>query len=182
VRRSILHADDLPDDVSASRNENVRTVSGVGQSRSAMACDRYVWTELLHGPTDHPLRGTARRHRGVAVDRRGAAGAGLAGTEVTHFWLSLILLGFGWNFSSLGASALVLECHKPEERTRVQALNDFLVFGMMVIATFASGGLDGIWLVNGLLDRISTAAPRLIGCACASFSSDCDSRLNKASS
>ena len=34
-----------------------------------------------------------------------------------------------------------VECHRPEERTRVQALNDFLVFGTMVIATFASGGL-----------------------------------------
>jgi MFS family permease len=45
------------------------------------------------------------------------------------------------NFGFLGASALVLECHRPEERTRVQALNDFLVFGMMVVATFASGGL-----------------------------------------
>jgi MFS family permease len=71
----------------------------------------------------------------------GAVGVGLAGTEIPHFWLSLILLGVGWNFGFLGASALVLECHQPEERTRVQALNDFLVFGTMVIATFASGGL-----------------------------------------
>jgi MFS family permease len=71
----------------------------------------------------------------------GAAGAGLAGTEIAYFWLSMILLGVGWNFGFLGASALVLECHRPEERTRVQALNDFLVFGMMVVATFASGGL-----------------------------------------
>jgi MFS family permease len=51
------------------------------------------------------------------------------------------LLGLGWNFGFLGASALVLECHRPEERTRVQSLNDFLVFGMLVVATFASGGL-----------------------------------------
>jgi len=71
----------------------------------------------------------------------GAAGAGLAGTEIAHFWLSMILLGTGWNFGFLGASALVLECHRPEERTRVQALNDFLVFGAMVVASFASGGL-----------------------------------------
>jgi MFS family permease len=70
-----------------------------------------------------------------------ASGAGLAGTETAHFWLSLTLLGVGWNFGFLAASALVLECHRPEERTRVQALNDFLVFGMMVVATFASGGL-----------------------------------------
>ncbi|HJU17796.1 MAG TPA: MFS transporter [Stellaceae bacterium] len=71
----------------------------------------------------------------------GAAGAGLAGTEIAHFWLSMILLGAGWNFGFLGASALVLECHRPEERTRVQALNDFIVFGAMVVASFASGGL-----------------------------------------
>jgi MFS family permease len=70
-----------------------------------------------------------------------AAGAGLAGTETGFFWLSMILLGIGWNFGFLGASALVLECHRPEERTRAQALNDFLVFGTMVVATFASGGL-----------------------------------------
>jgi predicted MFS family arabinose efflux permease len=70
-----------------------------------------------------------------------AAGAGLAGTETGHFWVSLAVLGVGWNFGFLGASALVLESHRPEERTRVQALNDFLVFGMMVVATFASGGL-----------------------------------------
>jgi MFS family permease len=69
-----------------------------------------------------------------------AAGAGLAGTATAHFWLSM-LLGVGWNFGFLGASALVLECHRSEERTRVQSLNDFLVFGMMVVATFASGGL-----------------------------------------
>jgi MFS family permease len=71
----------------------------------------------------------------------GSAAAGLAGTETAHFWLAMILLGTGWNFGFLGASALVLECHRPEERTRVQALNDFLVFGTMVIATFASGRL-----------------------------------------
>jgi MFS family permease len=70
-----------------------------------------------------------------------SAGAGLAGTATAHFWLSMTLLGIGWNFGFLGASALVLECHRPEERTRIQSLNDFLVFGMMVVATFASGGL-----------------------------------------
>ncbi len=41
----------------------------------------------------------------------------------------------------MGASALVLECHRPEERTRVQSLNDFIVFGTMALGSFASGGL-----------------------------------------
>ncbi|WP_448192634.1 MFS transporter [Azospirillum sp. sgz301742] len=70
-----------------------------------------------------------------------AAAVGLAGVDVPHFWLSLILLGVGWNFGFLGASALVLECHRPEERTGVQSLNDFLVFGTMALGSFASGGL-----------------------------------------
>lgn len=70
-----------------------------------------------------------------------AAGAGLLGQDVGHFWASLILLGIGWNFGFIGASALVLECHRPEERTRVQSLNDFIVFGVMAVGSFASGGL-----------------------------------------
>jgi MFS family permease len=70
-----------------------------------------------------------------------AAVAGLAGTDVWHFWTALILLGIGWNFGFVGASAMVLECHRPEERTRVQSLNDFAIFGIMVVGSFASGGL-----------------------------------------
>jgi MFS family permease len=66
---------------------------------------------------------------------------GLFGLEVRYFWSSLILLGLGWNFGFLGASAMVLECHRPAERTRVQSLNDFIVFGLMAIGSFSSGGL-----------------------------------------
>ena len=66
---------------------------------------------------------------------------GLTGTDTAHFWLSLILLGVGWNFGFLGASALVLECHRPEERTRVQSFNDFVVFGAMTLGSFSSGSL-----------------------------------------
>lgn len=70
-----------------------------------------------------------------------AAVAGLLGQDVGHFWGSLVLLGLGWNFGFVGASALVLESHRPEERTRVQSLNDFIVFGTMAFGSFASGGL-----------------------------------------
>jgi MFS family permease len=66
---------------------------------------------------------------------------GLTGLDVAHFWITLILLGIGWNFGFVGASALVLECHRPEEKTRVQSLNDFIVFGTMAVGSFASGGL-----------------------------------------
>ena len=66
---------------------------------------------------------------------------GLSGLSTLHFWVALTLLGLGWNFGFVGASALVLECHRPEEKTRVQSLNDFLVFGTMVLGSFVSGGL-----------------------------------------
>ena len=58
-----------------------------------------------------------------------------------HFWATLIVLGVGWNFAFIGASALVLETHRPQERNKVQAFNDFLVFGMMAIGSFSSGQL-----------------------------------------
>ena len=70
-----------------------------------------------------------------------AAACGLAGVELANFTVGLILLGIGWNFGFVGASSLVLETHRPEERTRVQAFNDFLVFGTMAIGSFSSGQL-----------------------------------------
>ncbi|MBR0690955.1 MFS transporter [Bradyrhizobium manausense] len=70
-----------------------------------------------------------------------AAGIGLSGLTAMHFWATLIVLGVGWNFSFIGASALVLETHRPQERNKVQAFNDFLVFGMMAIGSFSSGQL-----------------------------------------
>ena len=71
----------------------------------------------------------------------GAAGIGLSGLTAMHFWATLVVLGVGWNFSFIGASALVLETHRPQERNKVQAFNDFLVFGMMAIGSFSSGQL-----------------------------------------
>jgi len=70
-----------------------------------------------------------------------AAGIGMSGITAPHFWATLIVLGAGWNFSFVGASAMVLETHRPNERNKVQAFNDFLVFGMMAIGSFASGQL-----------------------------------------
>ena len=70
-----------------------------------------------------------------------SAAIGLTGVDIAHFWLTLILLGVGWNFGFVGASALVLQCHRAEERTRVQSLNDFIVFGATALGSFSSGGL-----------------------------------------
>ncbi len=84
----------------------------------------------------------AGRMVGFGLALIGASGlAGLTGTSVAHFWAALILLGFGWNFSFIGATAMVTQCHRPEERNKVQAVNDFLIFGSMAIGSFSSGQL-----------------------------------------
>jgi cyanate permease len=70
-----------------------------------------------------------------------AAGVGIAGITVAHFWSDLILLGLGWNFAFIGATTMVTRCHRPHERNKVQAFNDFLVFGTMAVTSFSSGQL-----------------------------------------
>ncbi len=71
-----------------------------------------------------------------------AAGAvGLSGVTLGHFTVALMLLGLGWNFAFIGATAMLTAAHTPEERGRVQGMNDFAVFGLVCLASLASGGL-----------------------------------------
>ena len=71
----------------------------------------------------------------------GAQAVSISGLTILHFWLGLALLGVGWNFAFVGATALVTQCHRPNERNKVQAVNDFLVFGSMALGSFSSGAL-----------------------------------------
>jgi len=52
-----------------------------------------------------------------------------------------VLLGVGWNFGFIGATTMLASAHAPEERAKVQGLNDFLVFGLVTVASFSSGAL-----------------------------------------
>ncbi len=70
-----------------------------------------------------------------------AAAIGLSGVELANFWLALVLLGVGWNFGFIGATSMLTAEQRPEERGRLQAANDFLVFGSMAVASFSSGTL-----------------------------------------
>lgn len=65
----------------------------------------------------------------------------LSGVELTNFFLALVLLGVGWNFGFIGATAMLATSHTPEERGKTQGMNDFMVFGMVTVASLASGGL-----------------------------------------
>jgi MFS family permease len=65
----------------------------------------------------------------------------LSGVTLENFFIALVLLGIGWNFGFIGATAMLSSSHEPSERGRVQGMNDLLVFGGVTFASMASGGL-----------------------------------------
>lgn len=71
----------------------------------------------------------------------GAAAVALSGVELSQFYLALILLGVGWNFGYIGATAMLTRHHQPEEAARIQGMNDAVVFGGVFLASLSSGGL-----------------------------------------
>jgi len=78
----------------------------------------------------------------------------LSGMAVANFWLSLMIMGVGWNFSFIGATAMVTDCHTPEERGKAQGANDFFVFGATAIVSFLAGAVlntAGWQAINWLL-------------------------------
>jgi MFS family permease len=94
-----------------------------------------------------------------------SAFVGFDGITVAHFWTALVLLGVGWNFAFVGATTMLLDCYRPEERTKVQAFNDFLIFGTMAVGSFASGAMlahFGWYLVNLVMLPVVAAAAAML--------------------
>ena len=58
------------------------------------------------------------------------------------FMVALALLGVGWNFMFVGGTTLLAAAHDPHERVRVQATNDFIVFGTVACTAFSSGAIE----------------------------------------
>jgi MFS family permease len=80
-------------------------------------------------------------------------GIALAGVDVPNFWAALFLLGVGWNFLYIGATALLTETYRPAEKAKAQGANDLSIFVVMATSSFASGLLletNGWQLLNYL--------------------------------
>jgi len=68
----------------------------------------------------------------------------ISGIEIEKFYAALICLGLGWNFGFIGATSLLAANHQPEERAKVQGLNDVLVMGLVAAGALSSGKIMDI--------------------------------------
>ena len=59
--------------------------------------------------------------------------------DLINYWGALVLLGVGWNFLFLGGTTLLTQSYRSSERFKVQAVNDFLVFGLQAIGSLSAG-------------------------------------------
>jgi MFS family permease len=93
-----------------------------------------------------------------AVLNVGSIAMALAGLEVSHFWWALVLLGVGWNFLYIGATTLLTETYRPEERAKAQGANEFAIFAMMTLSSLSSGMI----VTNAGWQKVNYAAAPLI--------------------
>ncbi len=68
-----------------------------------------------------------------------SVGVALVSVHFLHYWLTLVLLGVGWNFLFVGGTVLLTRSYKPAERFSAQAVNDFTVFTVQATASLSSG-------------------------------------------
>ncbi|MBB4007538.1 MFS transporter [Allorhizobium taibaishanense] len=61
------------------------------------------------------------------------------GIELWNFWGALVLLGLGWNFGFIGATAIVAGSYRPQEADKVQGFHDIVLFSTVALSSFSSG-------------------------------------------
>ena len=89
-------------------------------------------------------------------------GIALSGIAVFDFWLALLLLGVGWNFTFTASTALLVTAYTPAERAKTQGLMNQIIYTVVALGALMSGtfvhyfGWD--WVNIG-------AAPMLIAAA-----------------
>jgi MFS family permease len=70
----------------------------------------------------------------------------------------MVLLGVGWNFLYIGATTLLTETYRPEERAKAQGANETAIFAMMALSSFSSGMI----VTNAGWEKVNYAAMPLI--------------------
>ena len=93
-----------------------------------------------------------------AVLNIAAVAIALAGVALANFWWALVILGVGWNFLYIGATTLLTETYRPEERAKAQGANEFAIFAMMTLSSFSSGMI----VTNGGWEKVNYSATPLV--------------------
>ncbi len=138
----------------------VMTASPLAMVACGHSLSDAAWTIQWHvlamyGPSFF-TGGLIARHGATRIGALGfvliAAGSAVAltGLSTLHFDAALILLGVGWNFSFISATAMVAAAHAPAERNRVQMVNDFAVFGTVTVGSLMSGGVLHVFGWQGI--------------------------------
>ncbi len=88
-------------------------------------------------------------------------GAALSGQGVLEFWLSMMLLGVGWNFAFTGATSLLTTAYTTAERAKTQGAVNFIIYGFVAMMSLSSGALvhyfGWIWVSLGALPFLAVA-------------------------
>jgi MFS family permease len=84
---------------------------------------------------------------------------GSVNTEFIHYWLTMVILGIGWNFLFLSGTNLLRYGYRDAERFKVQSFNDFLVFSIQGLASLSSGWFLFNWGWQGV---ISASVPMVV--------------------
>lgn len=88
-----------------------------------------------------------RRHGAVRIMQTGFllllghVAIAVSGVKFLHFFSALVLLGIGWNFVFIGGTTLLTQTYRPSEQLRVQAINEFAIFGLVALSTLSAGWL-----------------------------------------
>jgi MFS family permease len=85
-------------------------------------------------------------------------GVALSGQGVAEFWLSLLLLGLGWNFTFTAATTLIVHAYTPAERDATQGATNFIIYAFVAALSLSSGAivhyLGWMWVNLGALPLI----------------------------
>ena len=83
---------------------------------------------------------------------------GFAGQHYLHYWGALVLLGIGWNFMFITATALLPLSYSSSEKYKVQGFNDLTMFSCQAIASLSAG-----WVITsfGWQAMLSICVPLL---------------------
>lgn len=96
----------------------------------------------------------------------GCLAMGLAGIDIHHFWLALVLLGLGWNFLYVAGTSQLTKCYRPSERAKIQAFNDCMVFSGVALCSFIAGIVEQAhgwnWVLYGAMVPVALIALALV--------------------